>query len=210
MPLRLLNTSVFSHVFKIKPLFSLFEAPLPFMFMDGRFRHWRTGSSLRRRRNLNSVSNVCEAAPDILVLSTRRTQRITGSAFRISFHPDWQIYNGFLNRPIIAPTQILVLTGGVPEQGLRRRYFVDGLNQSFNVRLWRRLNWVEPPSPSPYDFLCLKKKNFNGRCFSVRRSYKREKTYCMLVFFFFIINITSLHRPEYRDTSGTFPRSHAR
>ena len=24
-------------------------------------------------------------------------------------------------------------------------------------------------------FLCLKKKNFNGRCFSVRKSYKREK-----------------------------------
>ena len=39
----------------------------------------------------------------------------------------------FFNRPIIAPTQ-----------GFRRRYFVDGLNQSFKFRLWRRLNWVEP------------------------------------------------------------------
>ena len=123
----------------------MFEAPLPFVFIEGSFRHWRTGSSLRRRH--------------ILVVGTRRTQRITGSAFRISFHPDWQIDNGFFNRPIMTRTKILVLTGGVPEPRFRRRYLVDGLNQSFKFRLWRRLNWVEPPSPSPYAFLCLKKKS---------------------------------------------------
>ena len=30
----------------------------------------------------------------------------------------------------MAHSQILVLTGGIPEQGFRRRYFADGLNQS--------------------------------------------------------------------------------
>ena len=36
------------------------------------------------------------------------TQQIIGSAFRISFHPDWPIDSVFFNRPIIAHTQILV------------------------------------------------------------------------------------------------------
>ena len=35
MPLRLLKTSVFCSVFKIKPLFSLFEASLHFVFIEG-------------------------------------------------------------------------------------------------------------------------------------------------------------------------------
>ena len=30
----------------------------------------------------------------------------------------------------MAHSQILVLTGGIPEQGFWRRYFADGLNQS--------------------------------------------------------------------------------
>ena len=30
----------------------------------------------------------------LLVLSPQGTQRIAGSTFRISFHPDWQIDNG--------------------------------------------------------------------------------------------------------------------
>ena len=41
--------------------------------------------SLRLRRNLTSVSNVCEAT-DILVLSCQRTQRITGSAVEFPFN----------------------------------------------------------------------------------------------------------------------------
>ena len=36
------------------------------------------------------------------------TQQIIGSAFRVSFHPDWPIDSVFFNRPIIAHTQILV------------------------------------------------------------------------------------------------------
>ena len=47
----------------------------------------------------------------ILVLG-QRTQWITGNAFQISFQPDWQIDNGFVNWPIMARTQILEHTGG--------------------------------------------------------------------------------------------------
>ena len=54
-------------------------------------------SSLRRRRNLISISNVCE-----------QTQRITGSAFQISCHPDWQLDYSCFNRLIVASTQILI------------------------------------------------------------------------------------------------------
>ena len=62
--------------------------------------------SRRRRRNLTLVSGVCEAAT--ISLMCQRTQRITGSAFRISFYPDWQINNDVFNRPVMARTQILV------------------------------------------------------------------------------------------------------
>ena len=55
--------------------------------------------------------------------------------------------NGFFNGPIIAPTQ-----------GFRRRYFVDGLNQSFKFRLWRRLNWVEPAFAFTLCFFMFEKK----------------------------------------------------
>ena len=47
--------------------------------------------------------------------------------FWISFHPpDWQIDNGFFNRPIMTHTQI---PGEGPQQGFWRS-FADGLNQS--------------------------------------------------------------------------------
>ena len=62
--------------------------------------------SRRRRRNLTSVTGVCEAAP--ISLMWQRTQRITGSAFRISFYPDWQINNYIFNRPVMARSQIQV------------------------------------------------------------------------------------------------------
>ena len=42
-----------------------------------------------------SHKQVCEVVPRSLFW-----------AFRISFHPDWQIDNGFFNRPIMARTQI--------------------------------------------------------------------------------------------------------
>jgi len=70
------------------------------------------GNSLRRRGNQTPVSNVCEAAPRSLFCPPppppRRTQRITRSAFRISFQSDWLIDNGIFNRPIMARTEILV------------------------------------------------------------------------------------------------------
>ena len=49
-----------------------------------------------------------------------------GNAFRISFHLDWQIYNGIFNSAITARSQILVHRWG-PEQ---QHGFADGLNQS--------------------------------------------------------------------------------
>ena len=65
--------------------------------------------SLRPRCNLILVSKVCETGSiDNLVLGSLRTQRIIENAFRVSFQPDWQINNGFFNRPIMARIQILV------------------------------------------------------------------------------------------------------
>ena len=43
-----------------------------------------------------------------LVLGSQWTPQITGSTFRISLQPYWQISDGFFNRPIMACTQILV------------------------------------------------------------------------------------------------------
>ena len=60
--------------------------------------------------------NLCQQrlriSAEILVLGYKRTQRITGSTFRISFQPDQQIDNGMLYRPIMGRTQILVLRWG--------------------------------------------------------------------------------------------------
>ena len=61
-------------------------------------------------------------------MGPQRNKRFAGSAFPISFQPDWQVYNGIFKRPIMARTQILVHKWG-QEQGFRR-FFVDRLNQS--------------------------------------------------------------------------------
>ena len=66
------------------------------------------GNNLLWRGSQTPVSNVCEAAPRSLFWVPRRTQRITGSAFRISFQPDWLIDKGIFNRPITPHSQILV------------------------------------------------------------------------------------------------------
>ena len=79
--------------------------------------------------NLTSVGNVCEAAPVSIFweLGTQRTQRITGSASRISFQPDWQIDNhGAYSNPetqleTLPRTQSLAITF---EGYLRKRSFV--------------------------------------------------------------------------------------
>ena len=44
----------------------------------------------------------------------QQTQQIAASAFRISFHSNWEIDNVFFNGPIVAHTQY---KGGGPEQG---------------------------------------------------------------------------------------------
>ena len=86
--------------------------------------------SLRRRRNLTSVSKVCKAAP-ISLLWAPNTQRITGYAFWISFQSDWQIHNGpFWQANITWHVLKSCYTGG----GLARTVFLfslaDGLSQS--------------------------------------------------------------------------------
>ena len=58
------------------------------------------------------------------ILGLQRIQRITGGAFRISFQSDWQIDNGFWNRPANPGTQL----GGAQQRF--RSCFADGLNQS--------------------------------------------------------------------------------
>lgn len=51
-----------------------------------------------------------------------RTQRIAGGTFRIFFHADWQIDNGFHGNILKS-----CYTGGCPEQGCRR-CFAGGIN----------------------------------------------------------------------------------
>lgn len=68
------------------------------------YRHHVDGiktSNLLCRRNLTPVRNVCEAAPSSIFLNP---VRITGTAFRISLHPDWLFP---VDGPIIERTQIL-------------------------------------------------------------------------------------------------------
>ena len=76
---------------------------------------------------LASVSNALGISANNRVLDPQRIQRFTGNALRISFQSDWQINNGFFNRPITARTQILVLSwaqnkdfGAVSQTGLTR------------------------------------------------------------------------------------------
>ena len=85
---RMITDRIGLHSSVLLPLLILFESLLFFP----------KNCSLRRRHNPISVSNVCEAAPRFPVLGPQRTQRITASAFQISFHPDWQIHNSFFQR----------------------------------------------------------------------------------------------------------------
>lgn len=59
------------------------------------------------RRHLNSVVHLGSSA-EILSLCALRIQRIIGRAFQTFFHTDWQLDNGFFNRPSVARTQLLV------------------------------------------------------------------------------------------------------
>ena len=89
-------------------------------------------ASLRLIRNLtpvHPVSNVCEAVPISLFQASNRLNEITGNAFRISLHPDWQIDRSFF---LTSQSWCVIkswYTGGGPEQGFWR-CFADGLDQS--------------------------------------------------------------------------------
>ena len=82
----------------------------------------------------------------MLVLDPQRTQRITGSAFRISLQPDWllPVLRQTKQRSFLTGQSWCVLkygyTAGSPEQGIRRCY-ADGVNQSL-ISSARRLGFV--------------------------------------------------------------------
>ena len=70
---------------------------------------------------LISVSRLRSSA-DILVLGPQQTQRITGNALRVSFHPDGQINNG---KSITGQSGRVLkswYTGEGPEQGFWRPF----------------------------------------------------------------------------------------
>ena len=67
---------------------------------------------------------------DILGKDPQWTQPITREAFWISFHPDWEINNCPLNKPIMVHAQVLEYTWGSRTAILR--CFADGLNQRFS------------------------------------------------------------------------------
>ena len=61
-----------------------------------------------------------------------------GTTFRISFQPDWQIDNGFFNRPIMERTQFLV-----HRWEAQNKDFGAVLKNDLTIiqfRLWRRLD----------------------------------------------------------------------
>ena len=83
--------------------------------------------SLRRRRNLTTISDVCEAAARSLFWAPNRFNELTEVRF-FSFHPDCQIDSGFLTGQSWRVLKSWY-TAGVPEHGFRR-CFADGLDQS--------------------------------------------------------------------------------
>ena len=83
------------------------------------------------------------SSAEILVLDPQRTQRITGSAFRIPLQPAWRSRQT-KQRPFLSGQSWRVLksgyTAGSPQQGFRR-CFADGVNQSL-ISSARRLGWI--------------------------------------------------------------------
>ena len=88
------------------------------------------------RRNLNARVPRAQGA------LAQRTQRITGSAFRISFNLDWLMDNDIFNRVIMARTQTPWYTGGDPEHEFgavsltdltRVRFRVVAVNSCFAI-----------------------------------------------------------------------------
>ena len=84
--------------------------------------------SLRRRRNLTPVSDVCEAAPRSLFCAPNGLKELPEMCFEFPF-----ILIGKCTKAFLTGQSWHVLkswyTAGDPEQGFRRR-FADGLSQS--------------------------------------------------------------------------------
>ena len=59
-------------------------------------------------RNLTAANNVCKAAPWALLWVPDRVNVLPKVRLEFPFKPDWKIDNGFFNKPIMGPTQILV------------------------------------------------------------------------------------------------------
>ena len=102
--------------------------------------------SLRADDNLTLISSVLRSGAEILVLDPQPTQRITGSAFRISLQPDWllPVLRQTKQRSFLTGQSWCVLksgyTAGSPEQGFRR-CFADGVNQSLISSARRLHDW---------------------------------------------------------------------
>ena len=85
-------------------------------------------TSLRRRRNLTSVSNVCEVAP--ISCSVPPTDSTNYRKCVSNFLLSWLANRQWLfNRPIMARTQILVGVGA-QNKDFGTQCFANGLNQS--------------------------------------------------------------------------------
>ena len=94
-------------------------------------------SCLQTQRTYLGIA--CVAKQGRLVTSAKqrrlhRIQRITGSVFRISFHPDWQIDNGIFNRPIMACSQIRVHRQG-PKTRISALHRIRRSNIDYNLQL---------------------------------------------------------------------------
>ena len=76
------------------------------------YDHFLRSEDLNVWLNSYIMKRRLRSSAEILVLDPQRTQRITGSAFRISLQPDWRSrqtkQRPFFNWPIVARTQIWV------------------------------------------------------------------------------------------------------
>ena len=105
---------------------------------------------LQPRSNLNSVSNICEAASRSLFWATNRLTESLEVRFEFPF-VDWQIKStmAFLTGQIITLTPILVRRW-LPRKRLRRR-FADGRNLTSELYIHSLIFFKCPES---YGILC--------------------------------------------------------
>ena len=102
------------------------------------------GNSLCCRCNLASVSECWFTCILFFARDPQQTQQITGRAFQMSFHLNWQIDDGILNSKSWCVLKSRN-TGGGPVQGFRC-CFTEGLNQSLWHRLYNRsMTWFQMP-----------------------------------------------------------------